>query len=118
MNLSEMSIITEIDSIQYDRNNIDQSTVCINNINKNTSSINKNPPQKKKSKSKKRCYKCNCKLKIFEYEFKCNCAYNFCSKHKLPFNHNCEYQLQRQIENKLLIKKNNLQVVSDKVIKI
>jgi hypothetical protein len=72
---------------------------------------------KNSKKSKNRCFSCKRKLKIFEIEFKCKCSYKFCCKHKLPFNHKCTYQAQRQHENRELIKENNKMIVKDKVIK-
>ena len=85
-------------------------------IDKNTpTNITKIEPTKKKKKSK--CQICKRKLKLFEVEFKCECELQFCCKHQLPFNHNCNFQEQRQENNKDLLREKNKLIMNDKVVK-
>ena len=47
--------------------------------------------KKKGKKKKKRCYlnDCNKKLKLTNLE--CKCKHRFCSKHRLPESHDCQW---------------------------
>ena len=48
--------------------------------------------QENKKPIKLRCSFCDCKKKIsLLNQFKCRCGLIFCSKHKLPENHNCTF---------------------------
>lgn len=77
------------------------------------------PPIKKAKKAKKpRCAICNKKLKLFETEFNCQCNGMFCTQHKLPFNHDCSFQVEREINHRRILEKNNEVVVCEKVIQI
>lgn len=66
--------------------------------------------------SKKKCGYCKCKLGIVNYECKCTDKYRFCSKCRLPESHNCDYDFKA--DSKILLQKQLVKVVSQKVIKI
>lgn len=70
----------------------------------------------KSNKTKKpRCLLCNKKLKLHEL-FLCKCNNYYCTKHKLPEKHQCNFDFKKTAKE--MIKKNNPLVVNNKVIKI
>jgi hypothetical protein len=72
--------------------------------------------EKYKEGIKKRCGNCKKKLGIVNYECKCSTKHNFCSKCRLPESHNCEYDFKA--DSKILLEKQLVKVVCQKVIKI
>ena len=66
--------------------------------------------------SKKKCGHCKKKLGIVNYECKCTNKHKFCSKCRLPESHNCEYDFKA--DSKILLEKQLVKVVCQKVIKI
>ncbi|XP_069118394.1 AN1-type zinc finger protein 3-like isoform X1 [Argopecten irradians] len=49
-------------------------------------------PEKGKQKNKKRCFQCNAKLELAQRQIgRCRCELIFCSLHRLPELHNCEF---------------------------
>jgi hypothetical protein len=50
-------------------------------------------PVRKEQKDKKRCFDCNKKLGLLGIE--CKCGYVYCSGHRLPENHKCDYDHKR-----------------------
>ncbi|KAL8611011.1 zinc finger domain-containing protein [Nucella lapillus] len=45
-----------------------------------------------KQKNKKRCFKCSCKLELAQREIgRCRCDRVFCSLHRLPELHGCDF---------------------------
>ncbi|KAL5008899.1 hypothetical protein ScPMuIL_014480 [Solemya velum] len=49
-------------------------------------------PEKSGQKNKKRCYQCKCRLELAQRQIgKCRCNYVFCSLHRLPELHDCEF---------------------------
>lgn len=63
-----------------------------------------------------RCCEKDCKKKLGTIKFTCHCKLNFCSKHRLPENHNCQFDYVSEGKKKL--KENNPVVVKPKVIQI
>ena len=61
-----------------------------------------------------RCYHCNKKIGVVEFD--CNCNHKFCAKHRLPENHNCEFNHKKFERNKL--EKKMVKVEANKIIKI
>ena len=53
------------------------------------------PVQKKKN----RCWECKRKVGVLGYE--CKCSYIFCAKHRLSFDHNCDYDFKSDVIKKL-----------------
>ncbi|XP_048735473.2 AN1-type zinc finger protein 3-like [Ostrea edulis] len=46
----------------------------------------------KGQKNRKRCYQCKCKLELAQRQIgRCKCDYVFCSLHRLPELHNCDF---------------------------
>lgn len=60
------------------------------------------------------CWTCNKKIGI--RGFKCKCKYTFCKKHRLPEDHECEYNFQQEGKKKL--KESNKIVLNGKIEKI
>ena len=60
------------------------------------------------------CWNCGKKAGIMAY--KCKCEYSFCKKHRLPENHNCEYDYVN--EGKQALAKANPNVQHDKIERI
>ncbi|ESO90125.1 hypothetical protein LOTGIDRAFT_218182 [Lottia gigantea] len=55
-------------------------------------SVLEEEPTKIVQKNKKRCYKCSCKLELAQREIgRCRCGLIFCSLHRLPEQHHCEF---------------------------
>jgi len=72
--------------------------------------------QKNLNKRKKnRCFSCNKKIAIAG-QFECKCGYVFCSLHRYPDAHNCNFDYQKAQQEKL--QKNNIVVAPEKVTKI
>ena len=67
-----------------------------------------NNPKKRK---RNRCYVCNVRVGLLGFE--CGCNRVFCSKHRLPENHECELDFKES--GRKLIEKQNPKVVKDKV---
>ena len=58
--------------------------------------------------------KCNKKLNLVPYT--CRCEKMFCSKHRLPETHNCNYDYKNK--GKEILKKNNPLIINKKIITI
>jgi hypothetical protein len=69
---------------------------------------------KSKGNNKQYCILCNKKLPIFAIQCKCNKLY--CSIHRYPDEHGCQYNYKEEYK-KELIKKNKI-IISNKVNKI
>ncbi len=50
--------------------------------------------KKKKKKKKYRCPICNIKLTLVEKTIFCSCKKSYCTKHRLPEQHNCNYNFK------------------------
>ncbi|XP_062615769.1 AN1-type zinc finger protein 3-like [Saccostrea cucullata] len=62
----------------------------ISEVDKETETPESTP--EKGQKNKKRCYQCKCKLELAQRQIgRCKCDYVFCSLHRLPELHNCEF---------------------------
>lgn len=68
-------------------------------------------PDKKK---KKKCETCKKKLGILD--FGCRCGNLYCSIHRLPEQHNCNFDYEKM--GKAIIEKTNPLIVAEKIIKI
>lgn len=65
---------------------------------------------------KERCNAEGCKVKLtFTNCYECKCGFKFCSKHRLPESHVCNFDFK--ITNKLELE-NNMRCVKEKLIKI
>ena len=60
---------------------------------------------------KKRCFNCNKKLGIIPFD--CRCLNTFCTKCRLPSDHNCTYDFKSEGKDKLI--KENPTIIADKV---
>lgn len=69
-----------------------------------------------KKKKTIRCSFCNKKCSIINYT--CECKGIFCQNHRLTHSHACSYIEKKKSINKELLKKNNIQIIPDKVTKI
>ena len=68
--------------------------------------------------SKKRCKNCNTKLKLISFECPCsNEKKIYCSKCRLPENHDCKFDFTC-LENKESLKESLVKVEYEKVIRI
>ncbi len=56
--------------------------------------------KKKHKKSKKRCNFVGCKKKLKLTDMDCGCGFVFCSKHRLPENHQCLQDLKEKGKKK------------------
>jgi AN1-type zinc finger protein 5/6 len=63
---------------------------------------------------KPRCAHCNIKLGVNYFE--CKCAKLHCAKHRLPFDHACTFDYNK--ENKGLLEKKNPRIIGEKLTKI
>lgn len=61
-----------------------------------------------------RCYKCERKLSLVP--FKCKCEHSFCSRHRLPEEHECGFDYKA--EALVRLSKSNPVVIAEKVNKI
>jgi len=59
---------------------------------------------------------CKCERKLGLTQFKCKCGQSFCSKHRLPEEHDCGFDHRTQALRKLA--ESNPQVVAEKITKI
>ncbi len=64
-----------------------------------------------KRNEKNRCGKCNSRLKLFD--FTCKCKIKFCSTHKHPEEHYCDFNHKKKARE--ILKSNNPVVVTSKV---
>jgi len=97
-------------------NCVDNRTAEINPTNGSTLTTpqtDSNPPKTQKKK-KNRCAKC--KVNIGVIGFPCRCGGNFCSSHRYANEHNCTFDYREHGAEE--IRKNNPQVIGEKVTKI
>ena len=71
------------------------------------------------NKSIPRCLLCKKKLALYN-QFKCKCANIYCTTHRLPELHECEYIKSDEYKElmKLELSKNNPQIIGNKINKI
>jgi AN1-type zinc finger protein 5/6 len=69
-----------------------------------------------KKKKTIRCSFCNKKCTLINYN--CQCGGIFCQNHRLTHSHSCPCIEKKKIINKELLKKNNIQIIPEKVNKI
>jgi predicted nucleic acid binding AN1-type Zn finger protein len=68
-------------------------------------------------KPNNKCFYEDCNKKIKFTDFKCRCDHTYCSSHRLPETHKCNYNYKlNSIENKKII--GDMKCVNDKFIKI
>mgnify|MGYP005653663347 CR=1 FL=1 len=82
------------------RNNLDDK----NNIN--------DPPVKNGN----RCYICNIKVGLLGFQCKCDKIKLFCSLHRNPTDHNCNFDFKENA--KKLLEKYNPKIIADKIDKL
>ena len=68
-------------------------------------------PVKKEQSDRKRCFGCNKKVGLLGIE--CKCSYVFCNAHRLPENHECEFNHKQSGKDKL--KKEVVKVYNGKI---
>ncbi|EGD74773.1 hypothetical protein PTSG_07008 [Salpingoeca rosetta] len=66
---------------------------------KASDSVTATPSKKSKKKKKNRCHVCNTKLGMLGFE--CKCDGMFCSKHRLPDDHECTFDFKSFDRNKI-----------------
>ena len=66
-------------------------------------------PEKPKQEDKNKCFSCAKKVGI--YGFTCKCDFTFCKRHRLPEQHDCEFDF-KQTELQRLSEKNQKVVAS------
>lgn len=64
---------------------------------------------------KKRCFTCNKKIKSI-IPLQCKCKNYYCNKHKISYEHNCNFDYLKENQDKL--KEQNEKIVSNKFISI
>lgn len=70
-----------------------------------------NAIETEKTNKSNRCSVCNKKTKLIG--FKCKCGVNTCITHKLPEDHNCDYDFKT--EEKERLRKKNPKIVASKI---
>ena len=63
-----------------------------------------------------RCCICNTKVGLLGFQCRCNKNKLFCSKHRYPNDHNCNFDFKEHA--KKLLEKNNPIIISDKIDKL
>lgn len=61
---------------------------------------------------KKRCNKCNKKIKS-SLPVQCKCEHFFCNLHRLPFDHDCNFDYINNYKQKL--EKTNIKIIPEKI---
>ena len=106
--------ITHVDDIDFNKiksiinNNMQDSE---NKLSINLYTCNEKICNKTNKPKKKRCKVCNAKVGLLGFE--CECGHIFCSKHRMPEDHECGIDFKSIGKNKL--RKDNPQIVKDKV---
>lgn len=62
-----------------------------------------------------RCNHESCNVRFGLLPFECRCGLKFCGKHRHSYEHNCTYDYKK--DNMNILKKNLVEVKSDKIIK-
>jgi hypothetical protein len=102
-NIDETIINNEIKQNSNDDDSI--------NINKYIEVINPKINNNPKKRKRNRCYQCNIRVGLLGFE--CSCNHLFCSKHRLPENHQCDIDYKES--GRKLIEKQNPCVIKDKI---
>jgi len=71
-------------------------------------------PAKKEQVNPNKCFTCS--KKVGSLGFKCKCGFSFCRSHRLPEDHECNYNFQEEAKKKLA--KENPTVIASKLEKI
>ena len=53
-----------------------------------------------KKKKKRRCFSCKRKLKVLS-GYSCLCSMEFCSSHRLPFDHDCTFDWKKKHQDQI-----------------
>ena len=69
-------------------------------------------------KSKHRCHECRKKISLVMRGSPCKCGYEFCSLHRLPETHNCQYDRRSEHLEKSAQTIKQMKCVAAKVEKI
>ena len=100
-------------------NNVITTVLDSNIFDKNqevTTNVNENKSKKKKSRKKKnRCNFDDCRRKL-RMPIPCACGKDFCSQHRLPFEHDCT--IDRKEKQRKKIASQNKRIKRDKIVKI
>ena len=62
-------------------------------------SLKRDAPVKREQLDKKRCFSCNKKVGLLGIE--CKCTFVFCNGHRLPEDHECEFNHKEKGQKKL-----------------
>eukprot|EP01084_Bolivina_argentea_P090622 163259_1 len=84
-------------------------------VDKNDKKNDDNKPKRKVQKKKNRCWNCRKKVTLAG-QFGCKCGYVFCSMHRYPDAHECDFDWKKQHQANL--SKNNKVVAPAKLEKI
>lgn len=63
-----------------------------------------------------RCCICNKRIGLLGFQCKCDKIKLFCSLHKYPTDHSCDFDFKENA--KKILEKNNPKIISDKIIKL
>lgn len=83
----------------------------MNNVSLNLYTSKKKIASKSEKPKKKRCMVCNKKLGLLGFD--CKCGHLFCSKHRMPEDHECTIDYKET--GKKILKRDNIKVVKDKI---
>ena len=115
-NINE-SLIYHLDELDGEAYNIIKSMInnnmedSISNVSLNLYTSNKKNNGKIEKSKKKRCKVCNKKLGLLGFE--CKCGHQYCSKHRMPEDHECNIDYKES--GKKILERDNIKVVKDKI---
>lgn len=108
-NNNNKNIINDNDKSNSNKNEDNESKEDNNNNNE------EEKPKKKIQKKRHRCWQCRKKMTLAG-QFECKCGYVFCSKHRYPDSHQCDFDHKSIHQAKLA--KDNCTVAPSKLDKI
>lgn len=87
----------KITNINNDNNTLDNNNTMDNyNTMDNNNTMDKINDMKKKNNKRKRCGHDECNIKVGFVDLVCECGIKYCSKHRLPEYHNCNYNYKEK----------------------
>jgi len=115
-NINE-SLIYHLDELDGEAYNIIKSMInnnmedSISNVSINLYTSKDKISNKTEKPKKKRCMVCNKKLGLLGFD--CKCGHLFCSKHRMPEDHECTIDYKET--GKKILERDNIKVVKDKI---
>ena len=70
------------------------------------------------NKKKNRCYFCNKKIPLVMRGTPCHCGHEFCSEHRLPETHNCQFDCRSEHLKNAEAKIQEMKCVCDKITRV